>query len=60
MLTIEEIKKMDRQQINDNWDAVKQVLASARPPITKEEIAAITDPGERKKAIRENLHLWGM
>ena len=59
MLTIEGIKKMDRQQINDNWDAVKEALASARPAITKEEIAAVKDPEERKRLIGENIHLWG-
>lgn len=58
MLTIKEIRKMSREQINESWDEVKQALASAREPITKEKIEATKDREERMRLINKNLHLF--
>lgn len=58
MLTISDIRSMTREEINENWDEVRQALARARDPMTKEEIAAIKDHSARLKAIQENMHLF--
>ena len=59
----------DREAIEANADTLKASLgnsypkvtdkpAGANPPITKEEIRAITNPHERRKAMAENLDLY--
>lgn len=58
MPTINDIRSMSREEINQNWDEVKLVLSHARDPLTKNEIAAIKDRSERLQAIRENMHLF--
>lgn len=58
MFTINDLRHMTREEINQNWDEVKQVLSHASDPMTKDEIIAIKDRETRLKAIRENMHLF--